>query len=84
VSVSIRREDGWGVVEVRDQGEGIPPEQIDTLFEKFVRREFAGSPTGTGLGLYICKGLIEAHGGEIGASSIESGSTFWFRVPAAA
>jgi signal transduction histidine kinase len=84
VSVEVRREDGWGVVEVHDEGNGIPAEQIPELFEKFVRRERAGSPSGTGLGLYICKGLIEAHGGEIGARSVDSGSTFWFRVPAAA
>jgi len=84
VSISCRREGAWGIVEVSDEGSGIPADQIDELFEKFVRRERAGSPTGTGLGLYICKGLIEAHGGEIGARSVETGSTFWFRVPASA
>jgi signal transduction histidine kinase len=84
VSVRIRREDGWGIVEVADEGNVIPEDQIEGLFEMFVRRDHAGSPSGTGLGLYICKGLIEAHGGEIGALSVSSGSTFWFRVPAAA
>jgi signal transduction histidine kinase len=84
VSVSCRTESGWGIVEVSDEGQGIPPEQIPELFEKFVRRDHAGSPSGTGLGLYICKGLIEAHGGEIGARSVGTGSTFWFRVPSAA
>lgn len=84
VSVMCRTENGWGIVEVSDEGQGIPADQIEDLFAMFVRRDFAGSPSGTGLGLYICKGLIEAHGGEIGARSISSGSTFWFRVPASA
>jgi signal transduction histidine kinase len=84
VTVSCRVTDGWGIVEVTDEGEGIPAEMIEGLFEKFVRRDLAGSPSGTGLGLYICKGLVEAHGGEIGADSSESGTTFWFRIPSAA
>ncbi len=84
VTVSCRLSEGWGIVEVSDEGEGIPPEMIEGLFEKFVRRDLAGSPSGTGLGLYICKGLVEAHGGEIGAKSDGTGSTFWFRIPSAA
>src|SRR4051812_40132749 len=84
VTVSCRVDDGWGIVEVSDEGEGIPEEMIEGLFEMFVRRDLAGSPSGTGLGLYICKGLVEAHGGQIGARSNGGGSTFWFRIPAAA
>lgn len=82
VSVSGSADDTWATVEVADQGEGMSAAQLPRLFRKFYRRERAGSPTGTGLGLYICKGLIEAHGGEIGARSERgNGSVFWFRLP---
>jgi signal transduction histidine kinase len=78
----IAEGDEGGMVRVSDQGDGIPADDIPHLFEKFARRDSPGSPTGTGLGLYICKGLVEAHGGAIGAeSSMGVGSTFWFRIP---
>ena len=78
---------GWIRFEVRDQGPGVPAEFHAGLFEKFFR--VPGSPAGgSGLGLFIARGIIQAHGGEIG---IEPGSgpgpgqgaTFWFTVPAA-
>lgn len=82
VRIACSREGSLGRVAVSDEGEGIPHEQIPPLFEKFARRERPGSPTGTGLGLYICKGLVEAHGGAIGADSKSGeGSTFWFSLP---
>jgi hypothetical protein len=69
-------------VSVADEGSGIPRNALPSLFRKFVRRERAGSPSGTGLGLFICKGLIEAHGGEITATSkMGVGTTFTFRLP---
>jgi signal transduction histidine kinase len=84
VMITFLTGDGWVEVAVTDQGAGIPARMLPGLFEKFSRAEFVGAPSGTGLGLYICKGLVEAHGGEIGAASQEGvGSTFWFRVPAA-
>ena len=56
---------------VQDAGPGIPAEELPLLFEKFVRlkRDLAGSTRGTGLGLYICKQLIEAMGGRIWVES---------------
>jgi signal transduction histidine kinase len=56
---------------VQDEGPGIPPEELPRLFEKFVRlkRDLAGSRRGTGLGLYICKQLVEAMGGRIWVES---------------
>ncbi|MGH7857582.1 MAG: sensor histidine kinase [Candidatus Binatia bacterium] len=85
VRVTCEREGRWGRVAVKDSGQGIPARQLAGLFEKFARHEHAGAPSGTGLGLYISRGLIEAHGGEIGANSAAgAGSTFWFRVPLAA
>lgn len=83
VTVVCAREGKWGRLSVSDEGEGIPAHRHEGLFAKFTRHEAPGSPSGTGLGLYICKGLIEAHGGRIGVTSGESsgGSTFWFEVP---
>ena len=49
-------------VAVRDTGEGIPAEDLPRVFTKFFRRDH-GRPTGTGLGLWISQGLVEAHGG---------------------
>ncbi|MGH9550028.1 MAG: sensor histidine kinase, partial [Terriglobales bacterium] len=72
-------------VEVRvvDDGRGIPKEHIGAIFERFhqVERDDAKVKGGTGLGLPICKQIIESHGGTIGATSAPgSGSTFWFRL----
>jgi signal transduction histidine kinase len=83
ITVTCTREGGWGRLAVSDEGAGIPARRHADLFEKFTRHEVPGSPSGTGLGLYICKGLVEAHGGRIGVVSAEgAGSTFWFEIPA--
>ncbi len=69
--------------EVMDHGPGISKEHQAGLFGKFFR--VPGSPEGgSGLGLFIAQGLVQAHGGEIGVESApEKGATFWFRVPVA-
>jgi NtrC-family two-component system sensor histidine kinase KinB len=69
--------------EVADEGAGIPQEHQAGLFEKFFR--VPGSPEGgSGLGLFIAKGLVQAHGGRIGVDSAPGrGATFWFTVPVA-
>jgi signal transduction histidine kinase len=68
-------------VAVRDTGEGIPAEDLPRVFTKFFRRDH-GRPTGTGLGLWISQGLVEAHGGHLTATStLGSGSTFRFTLP---
>jgi signal transduction histidine kinase len=68
-------------VAVSDRGEGIPPRDVVRLFTKFFRSS-EGRPTGSGLGLYIAKGLVEAHGGRMEArSEVGKGSTFVFRLP---
>ena len=81
IAVACRAEEDWGIVAVADEGPGVPPDALGTIFEKFARRDLPGSPTGTGLGLYICRGLIEAHGGDIGLFLANGGSTFWFSIP---
>lgn len=84
VQVRATRDGRWVSVGVSDEGEGIPQRHVQRLFRKFYRRDRAGSPSGTGLGLYICRGLIEAHGGAIVVDSEPGrGSTFSFRIPVA-
>jgi hypothetical protein len=68
-------------VAVRDHGEGIPPADVPKVFTKFFRRA-VGRPTGSGLGLWISRGLVESHGGELEAESVlGEGSTFRFTLP---
>jgi NtrC-family two-component system sensor histidine kinase KinB len=68
---------------VTDSGTGIPKEYQERVFEKFFQVPDSG-PKGTGLGLYIAKEIVRAHGGEIGVDSEPGkGSTFWFTLPAA-
>lgn len=68
-------------VAVHDHGEGIPPVDLPKVFTKFFRRE-VGRPTGSGLGLWISRGLVESHGGALQAESkLGSGSTFRFTLP---
>jgi PAS domain S-box-containing protein len=74
----------WARVEVRDHGMGIPADQFDRIFVRFGRatnaRERAVS--GTGLGLYLCRELVERHGGQMWFESTEGvGTTFTFELP---
>ena len=74
--------DGFVRFTVSDTGTGILKEYQDRIFEKFFQVPGAG-PKGTGLGLYIAKEIVSAHGGEIGVESETGrGSTFWFTLPA--
>jgi signal transduction histidine kinase len=69
-------------IEVIDQGPGIPPEHTKHLFERFFRMPQSSSIRGTGLGLYISRRIVEAHGGEIGVESEPGkGTTFFFELP---
>lgn len=66
---------------VRDSGEGIPKEHLPHVFDRYWTVK-EGNPTGTGLGLYITQGIVEAHGGQIVAESEPGqGSEFRFTVP---
>ena len=58
---------------VHDRGTGIPPGDLDRIFDKFYRVKRPDNPPGTGLGLFICRGLIEAHGGHIRAENNPAG-----------
>lgn len=84
VVVSAELQDSNVVFSVIDEGPGIPPEALNSLFERFKRldREVDKSVKGTGLGLSICKMFVEAHGGTVGVENNEvKGSRFWFSVP---
>ncbi|HEY9720947.1 MAG TPA: PAS domain-containing sensor histidine kinase [Oscillatoriaceae cyanobacterium] len=84
VSVSIRREGDGARVEVADTGVGIAAMDIPRLFQRFSQLDAGMKRGGTGLGLWISRSIVEAHGGEISVRSRPgAGSTFWFTLPAA-
>ncbi|WP_445637535.1 histidine kinase [Nostoc sp. DSM 114161] len=67
---------------VSDNGVGISQKQSDRLFELYFRGSNIRNSVGLGLGLYLCKQIINAHGGEIGINATsETGATFWFTLP---
>jgi two-component system, OmpR family, sensor histidine kinase VicK len=79
ISVYAERKEQEVIVSIRDTGEGINPEIIPRLFTKFATRSFSG----TGLGLYISKNIVEAHGGKMCAENNPDGegATFTFTLP---
>lgn len=83
VVVTATQGEGQVVTAVADRGQGIPPEMLSHLFERYYRTSLAReSKEGLGLGLYITKGLVEAHGGCIWVESeVGKGSTFYFSLP---
>lgn len=83
VSVSAMQDGDFVKVSIVDNGIGIPASVIGNLFHKFYRSHRSRETVaGTGIGLYICKAIIESHGGKIGVSSVEGqGATFSFTVP---
>lgn len=86
VRLHAGREGARVVVSVENRGPGIPSEELQTLFERFTRSRSAeaSSVRGLGLGLYICRGLVEAHGGTIWVESEPGGVTaFRFTLPLA-
>jgi signal transduction histidine kinase len=83
ITINTEREDNHILVSIEDTGTGIDPEILPKLFSKFVSKSYQG----TGLGLFISKGIIEAHGGRIWAENNtniangKKGSTFYFTLP---
>jgi signal transduction histidine kinase len=83
VSLRAVRDGSQVLFQVEDSGPGIPPANVDHLFDKFWQAR-KGDTRGVGLGLTIAKGLVEAQGGRIWVTSkVGAGSTFSFTLPAA-
>jgi two-component system sensor histidine kinase KdpD len=83
IRVAVRAQRDAVTVEVSDTGPGIPAEALPRLFDAFYRARIeGGGPSGSGLGLAVAKGLVEAHGGQVAAENrAEGGARFVFRLP---
>jgi signal transduction histidine kinase len=81
VQINVRREGGWVILEVEDNGQGIPDQHQARIFEMFYRA--TQQATGTGLGLYILKRSVDKLKGTVDIKSKEGvGSTFTVKLPA--
>lgn len=82
VAVRVRPEGDWAVVEVQDDGAGIAPEDQARIFERFERASEGHKRASLGLGLYIVRSMVEAHGGSVEVrSEAGKGATFTVRIP---
>ena len=82
VFVDAKRDEDSIVISVRDRGIGIPSGEVQYIFEKYRRGSFGKRGDGSGLGLFIVKSIVEAHGGKIWVESVVGeGSTFYFTLP---
>jgi signal transduction histidine kinase len=86
ITIKARADEVEVVVSVRDHGIGLPPDDLKRVFEKFYRADSSDSQAsyGYGLGLYVCRLLVEAQGGRIWAESFpQDGAIFSFAMPIA-
>ena len=82
VQISVRSVDGQMQVSVRDEGPGVPTGQEEVIFEKFTRGQAESATYGVGLGLAICRAMVEAHRGRIWVEPTRpQGATFTFSLP---
>ncbi|MBE8971006.1 PAS domain S-box protein [Nostocales cyanobacterium LEGE 12452] len=82
LTINATHQDGMIYCTVSDNGVGISQQQSDRLFDLYFRGRSIGNSVSLGLGLYLCKQIIHAHGGEIGVNSaLDAGATFWFTLP---
>ncbi|MBX9693491.1 MAG: PAS domain-containing sensor histidine kinase, partial [Cyanobacteria bacterium] len=85
IDVSVTNEAEYSTVRVADQGPGIKEADAAVVFDKFTQLGDSSADKrskGFGLGLYICKTIVETHGGQIGVEpSADTGSVFWFKIP---
>lgn len=75
IEISVQQADQEIEIQVADRGVGIAPEDLTRVFAKFFRVHHPGRTTGSGLGLTICKGIVEIHGGRIWAENRPGGGT---------
>lgn len=84
INISVSVKNKFLISSIQDEGPGIPQSEQNKIFEKFFRGSniVKQNPDGTGLGLYICKAIVESSGGKIWLTSIEGkGTTFFFSLP---
>ena len=82
IDVSVEQSNGSFVVSVHDKGPGVPAEEAESIFDPFVRGPAArGHRGGRGLGLFIARRVVEAHGGYIWVEPARRGATFLIKVP---
>jgi two-component system, cell cycle sensor histidine kinase and response regulator CckA len=84
IAITFRKSGPWAVVSIADTGRGIPADMQSRIFDPFVSYGSSQSckPSGTGLGLFISKEIVLAHGGDISIeSTVGKGSTFTIRIP---
>jgi two-component system sensor histidine kinase KdpD len=82
VEIRVRPVSGALHISVHDHGPGVPKGQEEAIFEKFTRGHVESATPGMGLGLAICRAIVEAHGGRIWSESARgAGSTFTFTLP---
>ena len=85
IHVRTKQENGSATIEVEDNSDGISPEDLPHIFDRFYRAEKSRTSGRTGLGLSICKAIIEAHGGKIEVrSELGKGTRFTVTLPEAA
>lgn len=81
ISLSMNKEDGFAVINVSDNGKGIPPENIPKIFERFFTARDTDISTSQGLGLYIVKSIVREHNGEIFVDSeLGKGTVFTIKL----
>lgn len=84
IILTVKKENGFGIFMIEDEGIGIPQEELSLIFERFYRTDLSRSRKtgGAGIGLTIVKSIVQAHGGTVTAENrIEKGSRFIVRLP---
>lgn len=88
VEIRISLQDNLACVQVQDEGPGLPAEDLQRVWERSYQgtngKQMAGHDTGLGIGLYVCRMIIQQHQGQVGAENAPSGGAiFWFTLPLA-
>jgi len=81
ISVRVLREGQDAVIAVEDEGHGVPESARDRIFEPFVSASDSGATSGSGLGLFICKRIVEHHDGTLAMEDRDGGNAFVIRIP---
>jgi len=80
ITIAVRRDGDWCLIEVRDSGPGVPPDRLTTIFEPY----FTTKPQGKGIGLWIAQQIVTAHRGAIQAANLPGGgAVLTVRLPLA-